>query len=224
MDKNALITSGKYCSFLGEKKELYQKGFSINRTKSDYIYFLDHFSEEEAKECIKIYNADKLRKYRLFNRVVEWFYAVRELGTYQDNKMVFFTLTFNDEDLKNTNKETRRKYVERFLKENSISYVANIDYGKENGREHYHALAVIEEDIDIKKWKRISWIETVPKKSKDLRKITKYILKLTNHSYKESTRREKAIYSKNNDLLKFYLEQNKEDLQLFKTLIKQKIL
>lgn len=218
--KNELIISGKYLSFLQEKKKLYKSGYDTN----DYRLFLDLFSEEEAKECMKIYRADKQRKYRMFNRIIEWFYAAREIGTYQDNKMVFFTLTFNDNDLEKTTKQTRRKYVERFLKKNAISYVANIDYGETTDREHYHALALIEEDIDIKKWKRISWIEEVPKKTKDLRKITKYILKLTNHSYKESTRREKAIYSKNNKLLEFYLRDNEEDLRRFKVLIKQNLI
>lgn len=219
MNKNSLIVSGKYNYFLIERKEI----FKHNLEPNDYIFYLDNFTEEEAKECIKIYKADKQRKYRLFNKLVEWFFAVKEIPIYEENDIVFFTLTWTEEDLKNTNKQTRRKYIERFLKENTLNYIANIDYGEENDREHYHAIAVIDKEIDIKKWQRISWIKRVNKKSKDLRKITKYILKLTNHSYKESTKREKAIYSRNNWLLDFYINQNKEELFRFKIKVKQNL-
>lgn len=216
MNKNSLITSGKYDIFLKERKDIFLHGLDPNES----IFYLDNFNEEEARECIKIYKADKQRKYRLFNKIVEWFFAVRELPFYEDNDIVFFTLTWTDEDLQNTNKETRRKYVQRFLKENTLNYIANVDYSPEKDREHYHAIAVIDEDIDITKWQRISWIERVPKKSKDLKKIVKYILKLTNHSYKESTKREKAIYSRNNKLLDFYIKDNQDQLIRFKALIK----
>ena len=215
MDKNTLLTSGKYAISILERRSIFKDGYDPN----DYTFYSEIFTEDEAKECIKIYKADKQRKYRMFNKLLEWYFAAREIGAYQESKIVFFTLTWTNEDLEKTSKETRRRYIQRFLKENSIAYIANIDYGEENGREHYHAMALINEDIDIKKWKRIDWIKVVPKKTKDLKKITKYILKLTNHAYKDSTRREKAIYSKNNDLLEYYLQSNYEEYLQFKKLV-----
>ena len=46
----------------------------------------------------------------------------------------FITITFSPETLENTNEQTRRKYVSRWLKSLTPFYVANIDYGKEKGR------------------------------------------------------------------------------------------
>lgn len=53
------------------------------------------------------------------------------------------TLTFNDKTLKRTTEEQRREIVKRYLRNQSAYYIANIDYGEENGREHYHALIVV---------------------------------------------------------------------------------
>ena len=65
---------------------------------------------------------------------------------------LFLTITWSDKkiDLNNTKRETRRKYVQRFLNDLKTNYVANIDFGEKNGREHYHAL-VMASDIDLSK-------------------------------------------------------------------------
>lgn len=55
----------------------------------------------------------------------------------------FLTLTFNDSFFdRGTSEDTRRKYIRRFLKEQCQEYVANVDYGDKNGREHFHAIVV----------------------------------------------------------------------------------
>jgi hypothetical protein len=55
--------------------------------------------------------------------------------------VVFATLTFNDNYLSKT-KRTRRNYEKNYLEQYS-GYIANIDYGTLNEREHYHALIFI---------------------------------------------------------------------------------
>ena len=55
----------------------------------------------------------------------------------------FCTLTFGPEILASTTAETRAIYVKRFLKATFGAYVANLDYGGKNGREHYHAVAFL---------------------------------------------------------------------------------
>lgn len=102
---------------------------------------------------------------------------------------IFLTLTFTDDVLNNTSVETRRKYVTRFLKAQCKTYVANIDFGSKNGREHYHAIVYpIGSSIDLKAWpygainaKRIHTSDT------DIARTTKYITKLTSHAIKDST-------------------------------------
>lgn len=50
------------------------------------------------------------------------------------------TLTFNDETLAATTSEIRRKEVRKYLTARFERFVACIDYGAQNAREHYHAL------------------------------------------------------------------------------------
>ena len=112
----------------------------------------------------------------------------------------FLTLTFTDCVLFNTSAETRRRYVTRQLKEHfPLGYVANIDFGAKNGREHYHAVVVSNTDRINNKNGRI-WLYG----DMDFKKIhtpnaqalAKYISKLSNHAIKETTRRSALIYSR----------------------------
>ena len=85
-------------------------------------------------------NAYYKRKTRL-NKKIENILAV---GNLLGLTPVFMTLTFNDKSLNNTNEDTRRQKVRRFLKSASGMYVANVDYGEKNEREHYHAVCLID--------------------------------------------------------------------------------
>lgn len=111
----------------------------------------------------------------------------------------FLTLTFTDEVLASTSEETRRRYVARFLKSISEEYVANVDYGKTTGREHYHAV-VQGDNIDMSDWDKygFSYAQKVGKNdgSTQASKMAKYIYKLANHATKETTKRKKIIYSR----------------------------
>lgn len=110
----------------------------------------------------------------------------------------FLTLTFNDAVLSNTTEETRRTYVRKFLKSISDNYVANIDYGKKNEREHYHAV-VEGQNLDLSAWtygfihaQKVGYSELLT----DTARLSKYINKLSNHATKETTKRKKIIYSR----------------------------
>lgn len=115
----------------------------------------------------------------------------------------FLTLTFNDDVLKSTSEETRRRYVSRFLKTISTDYVGNIDWGKQNGREHYHAV-ISGIETDMSGWDQYGFSDcrTIGRKDDECTssKISKYIYKLSNHATKETTRRKKIIYSRVNQL------------------------
>lgn len=109
---------------------------------------------------------------------------------------VFLTITFKTDVLENTSPETRRKYVQRFLKSYNVPFVANIDYGKKNGREHYHCL-IASQDIDYTSFKYGAVNgEKVRNFNNDDIKLSKYICKFSNHAIKDTTKHTRIIYSR----------------------------
>lgn len=100
---------------------------------------------------------------------------------------VFLTLTFNDKTLGSTSQNTRRRYVRDYLNSIGAYYLANIDYGKKNDREHYHAI-VKATDIDYSGWHKYGAVKGKRIVVKDSAKLTRYILKLSKHSIKNTTK------------------------------------
>lgn len=121
-------------------------------------------------------------------------------------QIVFGTLTFKPEVLDQTSAKTRRRYIQRFLNETFSDYIANIDFGKKNEREHYHFVAVLDisEKLQTCEYrtksgrKRIKVVsdeileyETKfgytliqPIDKKDYGQVGGYVAKLVNHSIK----------------------------------------
>lgn len=145
----------------------------------------------------RVWRSNKGRHDRLRNRVSKM------IAT---KSAIFLTLTFNDKFFdRETSEETRRRYIARFLKEQCISYVANVDYGEKEEcthREHYHAVVIPKgKRIDFKPYcaffdgsRVFSEKIHTDKKSKDC--ISRYISKLTNHSLKASGQYKRLIYSR----------------------------
>lgn len=142
-----------------------------------------------VETALRLNQAKWKRKRRVQNRI-EWFIASGEV--------VFLTLTFNDETLAKTSTETRRTYVRKYLKRYASEYVANIDFGGQNGREHYHALAVMQGDFDYKEWHKYGAIkgEKVRTKESDIERTCKYVAKLSNHAMKVDGKAPRLIYSR----------------------------
>ncbi len=147
-----------------------------------------------VKECEKILRADWERTRRLKHKIQSMF------DEYEN--VVFLTLTFRDSYLFNTTAEQRRRSIREFLKRICPDgiYCGNIDFGKINHREHYHALIscrVSKADIDYynKNYGSIDF-ELVPNKITDRSRVAIYVAKLTNHAVKETTKRSHLIYSR----------------------------
>ena len=110
------------------------------------------------------------------------------------NDNAFITLTFNDASLNNLSYSTRRKRVREFLKSQCALYVANIDFGKKNGREHYHAVVSNRVDPSLWAYGSCNAIKITRYNSKAL---AKYVNKLTNHALKDTANKGASIiYSK----------------------------
>ncbi len=180
------VSKAKWAEYL-----LNRDGLLIKTKYSDISDALDEerFIMSENKELWleagKVAHSDYYRTARLRQRVESML---------KDGECVFATLTFTDDVLSKTSRETRRKYVTRYLKSQSDKYVANIDFGKKNEREHYHA--VIYGKIDPLQW---AYGALNVKKVKDTskpEKLAKYVNKLTNHAIKETCKRNAIIYSR----------------------------
>lgn len=159
---------------------------SYNAFKNDDISFISDFIRDNnlsLDDWKRLYDLNHNR----YKRVQRLKMRVADLVLNGDG--IFLTLTFTDDVLKNTSVETRRKYVTRFLKAQCKTYVANIDFGSKNGREHYHAIVFpIGSSIDLKAWSygRIN-AERIHPSDNDIARTTKYIAKLTSHAIKDTT-------------------------------------
>ena len=148
----------------------------------------DDEAQKLIKEAHKVNNASYKRRNRLAMRIT----LMMLLGD-----CIFLTLTFKDDILNNTSRETRRRYVTRFLKSQSDWYVANIDYGSLNHREHYHAVIKCDK-VDNTAWSYGAIdFERVRVSDNSSKRLAKYVCKLTNHAIKETTKRNYCIYSRN---------------------------
>lgn len=187
--KAELLNNGSYAAYRDIKKSEYHSSIGnydrAKYTPEQCADILATFTDEELKECNRIGHAHTLRYIRLKKRIFD-------MLAY--SPCIFVTLTFNDNTLAKTNKETRRQYVFRFLKSQSEFYIANIDFGAEKHREHYHA--VICGQVDVKGWQKYGNINVKKIKIKNEGKLAQYIAKLTNHAIKDTAQGSRIIYSK----------------------------
>lgn len=157
---------------------------------------LSHLEAIYGVERVKVARNINLANWKRKNRVQDKIGDMVRLGFCQ-----FLTLTFRDDVLSSTSKETRRQYVRKFLKRNCAVYVANIDFGDDGhkrtykdaqgvervstAREHYHAL-VVGDSIDYKAWHKYGALkaEKVRDTEKDAEKVSKYVAKLSAHAMK----------------------------------------
>lgn len=183
------------------------KGF---RTREELSSFLYHTYEFETIElAIKAKNAHYHKVKRVQKRVAYILLAKPE--------SYFVTLTFRDDVLETTTEETRREYVRKFLKEkakaNGSHYVANVDYGRKNEREHYHAVANVSGagwPHGYQKSERVELFAPLSAKYDNLpdeeykakaldvtmKRLSKYTAKLGFHALKDSTKDASLIYSR----------------------------
>ena len=108
-----------------------------------------------------------------------------------DQEHVYFmTFTLNDRSLNKTQRTHIKKITETLVSGSVIDYVLNNDYGDKYNRLHYHCVACFNFQldyttiIDIYKYGAVNIREIV---KKDLKSISEYILKLTNHAVKKTT-------------------------------------
>lgn len=185
------------------QKVLYKYSYGKNVTFEEFqqagqiLQMLEKNNSREYKEYSRIANAKCKRVQKLKNRIFEMIYK---------NDCLFLTLTFNNYSMEHNSADSRRQAVRRFLNSLKVPYVANIDFGGKNNREHYHAVVQIGK-IDYHLWKYgainglkirndLKCDDDGVITSESVEKISRYVAKLTNHAIKETTRRSVIMYSR----------------------------
>lgn len=154
---------------------------------TEYFWLIDYAEEEQIDlpTGMRLYDNYRKRNQRLRKRI----------KCIIQNESLFLTFTFTDATFETTSEDTRHKYVRRFLKSISSNYVANVDYGKNNGREHYHAVCIVNGKIDYTTWKYGALNGVKVRKGSSPLALAKYVNKLCYHATKQTTK-QKIIYSR----------------------------
>lgn len=192
LQKDRIITNFPYLLDLYKKFQLsaYINGYrssiedNIVCVSFDYAYSMQDYYSNKCPRVwslvAKIVDSNYHKRLRVSTRFENMF-LTSEFPIY------FGTLTFTDEVLENTSNFTRRVYVRRFLKNISSDYLANIDFGDLNNREHFHCLFSCDNIDKFKLWKYgfVNVKKVVFSKS-NKHNISNYIVKLVNHCVKGS--------------------------------------
>lgn len=115
--------------------------------------------------------------------------------------LYFVTFTFDDEHL-NLCDRSRKDLIKKSLYsfDSNIKFILNIDYGKNTERLHYHCIVATNDCGDFFHHLKLyypcfTWIERLYISNDGLKRLPKYINKLSNHAIKDSTRKSRVIYN-----------------------------
>ena len=170
----------------------YHPDVPINQNKVETAQkVVSDFLQENLGDATLLIEAEKINK--------AYYTRKKRLQTHIENMLNrgtchFLTVTFKDDVLNSTTPQTRRRYVARFLKSLAPVYIANIDFGAQNGREHYHAI-VRSDTADVSSWQYGFTNVQKVRSEKDAAALAKYTSKLTNHAIKDTTKGSRLIYS-----------------------------
>lgn len=194
------------------KQKVLESGLPIEQRKVSKAIYADyalHSTGEVVKSKYTLQQALDIAHYYEKHCPSEWVEAQRinyasykrvkrlkdKIAKMLESPCIFLTFTFNDKTLQNTSAKTRRRIVRGFLSEYNTDYVANIDFGSENGREHYHAL-IKSDNVDYSKYTYGAINGERVRSASDSVKLAKYISKLTNHAIKDTAKGSRMIYNR----------------------------
>lgn len=166
--------------------------------KSDYHYKNENLALERQKQ-------------RYFKRV-------KEMIDTDIYRCFFITFTFSNKSLAKTTQATRIRNIKTYLNKQAERYMLNIDYGKDNGREHYHAFILSRYKVIIKDGYNYGFMK-VKKLHKTLEKQDGYLLdrkpldaeNITNHAFKDTTRNTKIIYSRASSKIDYHFKRKADE-------------
>lgn len=152
----------------------------------------------DSRKALNNIQAVKRRRNRYRN-------YVRDMVTTFDGKGIYLvSLTFSDDYYNSNSRDTRNQYARRYLNSVCLDYFACLDIGKENGREHYHAIVATDKPLSVVsngKRKREffafansedAWrygfysIRPLATEDKDIYKTMNYALKSSDYAFKSA--------------------------------------
>lgn len=160
---------------------------NFDRIANDMRKVSKQVSEDKTLDCGRLLVRSRYEKRKRIEKHIT--------NLVLSGKALFVTLTFDNDTLEKTTREKRRRLIQRYLKNNCSHYVANIDFGKDKGREHYHA--IVENKINLKAYKLGSIdVEHIKASDLSLELTSKYINKLTSHALKQNAIDTRLIFSR----------------------------
>lgn len=167
-----------------------------------YNNFADVLSPSQFKDIMRRKQNRKNKRYRTRNKYYEMLKYQKALG--KESIIVFGTCTLNNHYL-GLKENTYIRLIHSWLKEHFIYAILNKDFGKNNEREHYHFIGLTTEPVITTGHKSKKGFEIynlviqnyklgfepdlliVDYKKKDFNQTLNYLLKLNNHSSKDTT-------------------------------------
>lgn len=129
-------------------------------------------------------------------------YVCDMITTFEGKTAYLVSLTFTDECLSSTSAETRQRYVRNYLNSVSLDYFACIDFGKQNNREHYHAIIITDRELISEKHRKKvfykfnniidQWtygfysLRAIHTEDKDIYKTMNYACKSSDYAFKSA--------------------------------------
>ena len=163
----------------------------IEYNKNRYNAFKNGIVLEPNQEYERILSARYMKVSRVKKRLVYLLYNFRYIW--------FCTFTFDDYYIDKCDR-TKKDLIKKCINKFDFKYILNIDYGKKTEREHYHCIIGTNYNLDLDKYLKehymcFSSALLCNTDITDLKRLTKYINKLSNHCVKASTKRERIIYN-----------------------------
>ena len=207
----------------------------------EYEYFKDLMSEDDFKVALRVKHNRNNKRNRTKNKLMDMIQYYMYAGA-RGRKlyMVFGTGTIDNEYLWKREPRTRDKLLNVHLLNNYDVALVNKDYGDKTEREHYHWIGLTNNNLipkldhngnqlKSKKGKPLFELDTNDYKlgynptvesivTTDMDKIRNYLLKLNNHSNKETARRLRHIKTCNYNIWEL-LENDKHQFEIKKRVI-----
>ena len=184
-DLKSYVIYYRIYDFVKDKKREIYKNSEDTETLLSWVSYLRN---KDTTDCaLRLLESDYRKSKKIRDKIAE---------LVASGQAVFITLTFTDDIMSKTSLLTRRKYVARYLKQQSKVYVANIDFSPKKEREHYHA--VVSNVCNLKEWTYgFAYAEKVRTRANDSIRVARYVAKLTNHALKVKALNIRLIYSRN---------------------------
>lgn len=165
----------------------------INYNKFRLYCFRNGIEYEKNEEYERILSARYMKVSRIKKRIV--YLLCRHKYNY------FCTFTFDNNNILKCDR-TKRDMIKKALYDfdNNIKFILNIDYGKKTEREHYHAIVSTNCACNLDmflhlRYENFCLAKKITINQLGVKKLSKYINKLSNHATKESTKRSRLYYN-----------------------------